>query len=78
MKDIINEIKELQREVDKAKIGLAQAEGSLSSIEEDLMEKFGLKPDQVEKELDKLQEEKDELESEIKQRWDKLKEEYDW
>ena len=68
--EIIDEIKELQEDIDKAKRELANAEGRIDNIFENLKEKYGIN---TVKELDDLIKQK---EKQVQQIDKKIKEEY--
>lgn len=69
--EIIDEIKELQEDIDKAKRELANAEGRIDNIFENLKEKYGIN---TVKELDDLIKQK---EKQVQQIDKKIKEEYE-
>lgn len=75
---IINKLEDLSEEIEGAKRDKAQAEGRFQSILERLKDSYGISEKELDQEIDRTQKRKIRVDDELQERYEKLREEYDW
>jgi len=75
---IMRELDKLDQEIKSATRELDQAKGKKSAMIDTLKKEFGISPDAVEKTLKKMDSQLKDLSTKIEEKFNKLKEEYEW
>jgi len=75
---IMRELDKLDQEIKSATRELDQAKGKKSAMIDTLKKEFGISPDAVEKTLKKMDSQLKDLSTKIEEKYNKLKEEYEW
>jgi DNA repair ATPase RecN len=75
---MMKELDTLNQEIQSATRELDQAKGKKSAMIDTLKKEFGISPDAVEKTLKKMDSQLKDLSTKIEEKFNKLKEEYEW
>ena len=75
---IMRELDTLDQEIKSATRELDQAKGKKSAMIDTLKKEFGIGPDAVEKTLKKMDSQLKDLSAKIEEKYNKLKEEFEW
>jgi len=76
--DMMKELDTLNQDIQQATRELDQAKGKKSAMIDTLKKEFGISPDAVEKTLKKMDSQLKDLSAKIEEKYNKLKEEYEW
>ena len=75
---IMKELGTLDQEIKSATRELDQAKGKKSAMIDSLKKEFGISPDECAKTLDKMDSQLKDLSTKIEDKYNKLKEEFEW
>jgi len=75
---MMKELDTLNQDIQQATRELDQAKGKKSAMIDTLKKEFGISPDAVEKTLKKMDSQLKDLSAKIEEKYNKLKEEYEW
>ena len=75
---MMKELDTLNQEIKSATRELDQATGKKSAMIDTLKKEFGISPDAVEKTLKKMDSQLKDLSTKIEEKYNKLKEEFEW
>ena len=78
-KDIHEKLDELEKEIESAKSEKSKLEGMLTTLLEQMEERFGVTSvEEATKLLDDIKKKMEKTDKELKQKYDKLKESFEW